>query len=144
MSTTERDTLRASILIAEDDPDDQLMLQDAFSEAAPHCQLHFVSNGVELMHYLARAEQNPGTHLPDLLLLDLNMPLKDGRQALQELRANPTFTPLPVVILTTSNSDEDRSACIAGGANGYLVKPPSYKELLNIVASLQHYWGRHD
>lgn len=144
MNTTEPNTLRASILIAEDDPDDQLMLQDAFCEAGPNCELHFVGNGVELLNYLAGAEQDQDSLLPDLLLLDLNMPLKDGRQALKELRANPAFTTLPVVVLTTSSSEEDKSACMADGANGYLVKPPSYTELLNIVTSLQHYWGRHD
>src|SRR5690554_5967749 len=94
------------ILIAEDDPDDQLMLQDAFEETCKHCQLRFVSDGVELMGLLL--DEVNAVPLPDLLLLDLNMPLKDGRQALVEIRSEPALQQLPTVILTTSKNDEDR------------------------------------
>ena len=135
---------QAWVLIAEDDPDDQLILQDAFEESCVHCQLTFVSDGVELLDYLAVAIQKPGTSLPDLLLLDLNMPLKDGRQALNEIRANPALESLPVVIMTTSKSDDDRTDCLAGGANDYLVKPSSYRALLNTVQLLQTYWNSYE
>lgn len=138
MSMTE---LNIHILIAEDDPDDRLLLEDAFQEACPSCRLDFVSNGVELLDYL----QAPSLQqLPDLLLLDLNMPLKDGRQALKELRSSPVFRGLPIVIMTTSNSDDDRQACLAAGANDYLVKPNRFWALLTLVKSLEHYWTRHD
>jgi len=126
------------ILIAEDDPDDQLMLQDAFEETCEHCQLRFVSDGVELMALLL-GEEGPGP-LPDLLLLDLNMPLKDGRQSLVEIRSEPTLQKLPTVILTTSRNDEDRAFCLAQGANDYLVKPSSYTELIEIVKALETWW----
>ncbi|HLV76575.1 MAG TPA: response regulator [Marinobacter sp.] len=127
------------ILIAEDDPDDQVMLQEAFEESCPACVLSFVSDGVELM---ARLQQpDVSARVPDLLLLDLNMPLKDGRQALQEIRNLPGLHQLPVVILTTSKNDEDRAFCLARGANDYLVKPASYTELINIVQSLATWWA---
>ncbi|WP_177187031.1 response regulator [Marinobacter persicus] len=129
------------ILIAEDDPDDRLLLEDAFQEACPNCRLDFVSNGLELLDYL----QAPSLQqLPDLLLLDLNMPFKDGRQALKELRATPAFTGLPIVIMTTSNNDDDRQACLAAGADDYLVKPNRFRALLTLVQSLENYWTRHD
>jgi len=132
------------ILIAEDDPDDQLMLQDAFREVCPQCELHFVGDGVALLDYLATGHATGQQQLPGLLLLDLNMPLKDGRQALQDVRADPMFDGLPIVVLTTSNCEDDRRACLSAGADDYRVKPASYTELLNIVTSLQPYWTNHD
>lgn len=132
------------ILIADDDPDDQLMIREAFAERCAHCQLCFVENGVELMDYLkadyAAAGQTP-CPLPDLLLLDLNMPLKDGRQSLLEIRADPALKTLPTVVLTTSRNDEDKAFCLAQGANGYIVKPSRYTELLTIVESLKPHWN---
>jgi len=144
MDTIEMDRFNPLVLIAEDDPDDQLMLHDAFNEACPDCQLKFVGDGVELIERLTDDSHSAHVPLPDLLLLDLNMPLKDGRQALQELRSNPCFATLPIVVLTTSSSDEDKNACIAAGANNYVVKPSSFTELLHIVGTLQQYWNRHD
>lgn len=134
------------ILIADDDPDDQLMIREAFAERCPHCRLCFVNNGVELMDYLrggAPASRQTTTNcpLPDLLLLDLNMPLKDGRQALLEIRADPALRTLPTVVLTTSRNDEDKAFCLAQGANDYIVKPARYTELLAIVTSLKPYWN---
>ncbi|MGM0951535.1 MAG: response regulator [Pseudomonadota bacterium] len=144
MKTREMTNDQALILIAEDDPDDQLMLQDAFEESCRHCELRFVCDGVELLDCLTVINQNADSQLPDLLLLDLNMPLKDGRQALLEIRANPAFSTLPVVVMTTSKSDEDRTDCLAEGANDYLVKPTTYRELLTTVQSLKTYWKTYD
>lgn len=140
MTTKRLNNHRTRILIADDDPDDRLMLRDAFSEICPGCDLNFVGDGVELLDWLASSHGE----WPQLLLLDLNMPLKDGRQALQELRADPGFDDLPIVVLTTSSCDEDRRACLSAGADDYQVKPASYTELLNIVTSLQPYWTCHD
>lgn len=135
------------VLIADDDPDDQLMIREAFEERCQRCQLCFVSNGVELMAALKgeTAGMLPDDcPLPDLILLDLNMPLKDGRQALVEIRSDPSLSQLPTVILTTSRNDEDVSFCEAQGANDYIVKPTRYTELLNIVESLSRYWEDDD
>lgn len=134
------------ILIADDDPDDQMMIRDAFEERCKQCQVCFVSNGVELMAALKRGKNEvwpDGCPIPDLVLLDLNMPLKDGRQALVEIRSTPGLKELPTVILTTSRNDDDISFCSAHGADDYIVKPTRYTELLNIVESLKDYWD-HD
>ncbi|GGC68163.1 response regulator [Marinobacter halophilus] len=137
------DTRNPVILIADDDPDDQLLIQEAFAERCANCQLCFVANGVELMGYLRGAapesELSTDCPLPDLLLLDLNMPLKDGRQALLEIRADPALRELPTIVLTTSGNDEDKAFCLAQGANDYIVKPSRYTELLTIVTSLKIY-----
>ncbi|MBB5321071.1 response regulator [Marinobacter oulmenensis] len=129
------------VLIAEDDPDDQLMLRDAFRERCGNCQLCFVNNGVELMDFLSGSPTQTIGHdpLPALLLLDLNMPFKDGRQSLTEIRANNRFRGMPTIILTTSRNDEDRQYCLSSGADGFLVKPARYTELLALVDSFQAY-----
>ena len=131
------------ILIADDDPDDQLMIRDAFAEQFSECQLCFVANGVELMAWLRRQgdERLPAGHpIPDLVILDLNMPLKDGRQSLLEMRGDPALKELPTVVLTTSRNEEDRDYCLSNGANDFIVKPARYTDLLNIVKSLKPYW----
>lgn len=131
------------ILIADDDPDDQLLIREAFEERCKNCQLCFVSNGVELMTLLRgdAAQTLPeGCRVPDLILLDLNMPLKDGRQALVEIRSDPALSQLPTVILTTSKNEDDVDFCQSRGANDYIVKPNSYSDLLSIVESLKPYW----
>ena len=135
------------ILIADDDPDDQLLIREAFEERCKNCQLCFVSNGVELMTLLKgeSAQELPERcPVPDLILLDLNMPLKDGRQALTEIRSDPALRQLPTVILTTSKNDEDVNFCQSRGANDYIVKPNSYSELLAIVESLKTYWENNN
>jgi CheY-like chemotaxis protein len=131
---------KTTILVADDDPDDQILLRDAFEERLADCKLCFVSNGVELMERLQQRTARPDAVLPDLLLMDLNMPLKDGRQSLREIRANPGLRRLPTVIMTTSKSEEDRSYCLSHGANAFIVKPTSYTDLLDIVDSLKAYW----
>lgn len=131
---------KPTILVAEDDPDDQILLRDAFEERLADCKLCFVSNGVELMDRLKHRTSKADPVLPDLLLMDLNMPLKDGRQSLREIRANPGLRDLPTVVMTTSKSDEDRSYCLSHGADAYIVKPASYTDLLDIVDSLKAYW----
>jgi len=137
------DTLKTPlVLIADDDADDQLMIREAFAEQCNECQLCFVSNGVELMTWLKDQESMPpGCPLPDLLLLDLNMPLKDGRQSLVEIRSDPVLKALPTVVLTTSRNDEDKHYCLSHGADDYIVKPSRYTELLHIVESLKTYWN---
>lgn len=123
------------ILIADDDPDDRMMIQEAFGERCPHCRLHFVQDGEELMGFLS------GTSLiPDLLLLDLNMPLKDGREVLTDIRANALYISMPIVVMTTSGSDEDRLFCQQNGANSFIVKPSRYMELLGVVEALKPFF----
>lgn len=125
----------ANVVIAEDDPDDRLLIQEAFTERCPEYPLCFVGNGEELLEMLGR-----GSELPGLILLDLNMPLKDGRETLAELKSHPTLGRIPVVIMTTSRDEDDIRHCYANGANAYIVKPTRFSELLDIVGRLPHDW----
>jgi CheY-like chemotaxis protein len=135
------------VLIAEDDPDDRMLIREAFEERCPNCRLHFVQDGEELMAFIGETLSDPqnlsAPTLPDMVLLDLNMPLKDGRESLTELKNNALFEQVPTVVMTTSESDEDKQFCLANGANDYLVKPSSYTELLDAVESLQPYFSRN-
>ena len=128
-----------TILMAEDDADDRFLLAETLKNLGCEGELRLVKDGVELMDYLNRRgrfadpELSP---LPSLLLLDLNMPRKDGRQALREIRANPSLEKLRVVIWTTSDSQEDRVLCKEAGADGYVTKPNSFEELMQEVTAL--------
>lgn len=122
------------VLVADDDPDDRQLIQEAFTDRRPDCRLYFVHNGAELMAFLS--DKNP----PDLVLLDLNMPLMDGREALVEIRGNPRFQTMSIVVMTTSGSDEDKGFCLENGANFFIVKPPRYTELLELIEALAPYF----
>ncbi len=135
------------VLIAEDDPDDRMLIREAFAERCPNCRLHFVQDGEELIAFIGGSFSDTGdlwpSVLPDMVLLDLNMPLKDGRESLIELKHNPLFQQVPTVVMTTSESDEDKQFCLANGAEDYLVKPSSYTRLLDAVESLQPYFSKN-
>ncbi len=130
------------ILIAEDDADDRFLLQAAFQENGFSDQLHFVDNGVELMDYLFSTRNESGTPsiLPKFILLDLNMPKKDGREVLKEIKQHPELKEIPVVIFSTTNNEQEMRRCYELGANSYITKPNSFDHLLKIVANLRGYW----
>ncbi len=129
-----------TILMADDDADDRLLVEEAFKEMP--VEMQFVEDGVELMDYLYCRGKYKGIQYPrpDLLLLDLNMPRKDGRQALAEIHADSSLRSLPVVILTTSIEECEVNKCYQLGANTYVVKPLSYDRLVEILRSLHLYW----
>ncbi len=130
------------ILIAEDDADDRFLLQAAFQENGFVDKLHFVENGVELMDFLRDIlvdGQEPKL-LPKFVLLDLNMPKKDGREVLREIKQHPELKKIPVVIFSTTNNEQEMRRCYELGANSYITKPNSFEHLLKIVANLRGYW----
>lgn len=130
-----------SILMAEDDADDRLLVRDAFEESHVANDLHFVENGVELLDYLRKqGKYQEMQDLPDLILLDLNMPRKDGREALQEIKADPDLKHIPVVVLTTSKADEDVLRSYDMGAAGYITKPVTFEALIEITKGITEYW----
>jgi two-component system response regulator len=134
------DTESLNILIAEDDPDDQLLLRDAFRQARVADDVTIVCDGSELLEYL-RAHRSPKEGgRPDLVLLDLNMPRVDGREALASIKADSDLCSIPVVVLTTSSDEGDILKCYALGANSYICKPDSFSDLVDIVAHLHRYW----
>jgi two-component system, response regulator len=132
-----------TILVADDDPDDLILIRDAFDENSFEGEIQCVNDGEELLDYL----NNRGKYIdpdlfpkPDLILLDLNMPRKDGREALAEIKADPNLKILPIVVLTTSNSVEDIIRSYNLGANSYIIKPMTFNALTKTVGNLGIYW----
>lgn len=132
-----------TILVADDDPDDRMLTKDALDECRLANEVHFVENGEELMDYLYRRgkfEHLTKVMLPGLILLDLNMPKKDGREALKEIRADPTLRRIPIVVLTTSKAEEDILRTYELGVNSFIIKPVTFESLVDIVKTLAKYW----
>lgn len=129
------------ILIAEDDADDRFLLQAAFEENGFKDRLHFVENGVEVLEYLGGLENGENSKkFPRFILLDLNMPKKDGREVLKEIKQHPELKKIPVVIFSTTNNEQEMRRCYELGANSYITKPNSFESLLKTVAALRSYW----
>jgi len=131
------------ILMAEDDADDRLLVQDAFAEGGAHDKVKFVADGEELVDYLLRRgkyEKAVTSPRPDLILLDLNMPRKDGREALKEIRAHRELRRVPVVVFTTSRADTDIEKVYELGANSFVTKPAGFDALVDLVTKLRGYW----
>jgi CheY-like chemotaxis protein len=135
--------LPISILIADDDQDDRLLIREAFEEAHLNNRLDFVENGIELLSYLRRQGKYDDTKQyfsPSLVLLDLNMPLKDGREALMEIKRDLSLRHIPVIVLTTSKFEEDIIQSYNLGAAGFITKPVSFAGLVEAVSGLGEYW----
>ena len=138
---TNRKAIR--ILIADDDADDRMLMLDAFEEASLSNPIDFVEDGVELMEFLKHegkyADREDDT-LPGIILLDLNMPRKDGRTALREIREDDRLRPIPIVVLTTSKSDEDILRTYNLGVNSFITKPVTFDKLVELVQVIGKYW----
>ncbi len=131
------------ILMADDDADDRLLAKDALTECRLANDLHFVEDGEELLDYLQRRGKYTllsNAPRPGLILLDLNMPKKDGREALKEIRADPDLRKIPVVVLTTSKADTDIGRIYELGANSFISKPVSFDSLVEVMKILGRYW----
>ena len=132
-----------TILMADDDADDRRLTQEAFEEGRLINDVRFVENGEQLLDYLRRqgAYAPPAeAPRPGLILLDLNMPRKDGRTVLKELKGDPELRQIPVCILTTSKADEDIYKSYDLGVNSYIVKPVTFEALVDILQTLEKYW----
>ena len=132
-----------TILMADDDADDRLLARDALAESRVANDLRFVEDGEELMDYLLRrgAYADPArSPRPGLILLDLNMPRKDGREALAEIKAHAELRRIPVVVLTTSRADEDVARSYDLGANSFISKPVTFQGLVDTMRALGRYW----
>jgi CheY-like chemotaxis protein len=131
------------ILIAEDDEEDRMLVEEAMEESLLVNPLYFVQNGEEVMDFLYNigkyADKNKYP-LPGLILLDLNMPKKDGRQVLGEIRQDPNLKKIPIIILTTSKAEEDILRSYDLGVNSYITKPVTFDGLVEIVKNLGKYW----
>ena len=129
------------ILVAEDDEDDKNMLQTVFKERKYDTPLEFVSNGQELIQYLDEISKNESTRsYPNFILLDLNMPRMDGRQALLQIKNHQAYKKIPIIVFSTTKNEVEINRCYELGANTYVVKPSSYKSLLQTVDVINSYW----
>lgn len=130
-----------TILLADDDPDDRLLVQEAFEENHLLNPLHTVEDGEELMDYLyRRGKFEKIVSRPSLILLDLNMPRKSGIEALQEIKSDLTLRKIPVIVLTTSKAEEDILRTYDLGVNSFIVKPVTFESLVDLVKELGKYW----
>ncbi len=130
------------ILMADDDAEDCLLLRDAIAEAGLSFELRTAVDGEELFDYLVGRGRFASVDAPrpSLILLDFNMPRKDGREALRELKADPRFQTLPIVVLTTSTAPDDVDFAYRTGASSYVTKPVTYRQWVDLVRNLSRYW----
>ena len=128
-------TRKYRIIITDDDDDDRLLFKSVFDSSWLDCEVAFAGDGVELLDHLENTRQ-----LPSLIFLDLNMPRMDGFATLIELRSNPAYRSIPVIIFTTSSLPEHITRCYQLGANTYLTKPPGYQQLTNLINQIRAFW----
>jgi len=128
------------VLLVEDSPGDVRLTQEALKDAKVHVNLHVMSDGVEAMAFLLRQGAQADAPRPDLILLDLNLPKKDGREVLKEIKESASLATIPVVVLTTSSSQEDVVNSYRLRANCYITKPVSLEGFLKVVRSIDDFW----
>lgn len=132
-----------TIVIADDDPEDRMLAEDALKESRLVNDIRVVEDGEELLEYLqqrGRFADHESAPRPGLILLDLNMPRMDGREALQRIKNDPELRRIPVVILTTSKAEEDIYRSYDLGVNSFIIKPVTFESLVNIMRVLERYW----
>lgn len=128
------------ILLVEDNPGDARLILEALKESKLKTQVSMVSDGVEAMSFLRREGRYANALRPDIMLLDLNLPRKDGRELLEEIKSDPDFKLIPVLVLTTSSSHDDIVSSYARHANSYITKPADMDEFLQVVKSVENFW----
>jgi len=133
-----------TILMAEDDPDDRVLTREAMETAHVRNELRFVHDGQELLEYLRHegdyAGSNADAPMPGIILLDLNMPRMDGREALAEIKSDPELRSIPIVVLTTSKAEEDIVRTYDLGVNSFITKPVTFNALVDVMQTWSRYW----
>ncbi len=129
-----------NILLVEDNEPDVVLTQEAFKDAKIANSLYVVEDGVEALSFLRKQGKYADVPRPDLILLDLNLPKKDGRAVLEEIKADPLLTSIPVVILTTSSDERDVIRAYTSHANCYIVKPVDFLQFMKIVKTIEGFW----
>ena len=128
------------VLLVEDDPGDVVLIKEAFEFNKVHNALHVVSDGVQALDFLYRRNGHEGAPRPDLVLLDLNLPRKDGREVLEEVKADKDLWTIPVVVLTTSEADEDILRSYDLHANAYVTKPVDFDRFIEVVRMIDTFF----
>jgi CheY-like chemotaxis protein len=132
--------LLRTVLMADDDCEDCWLANEALTECGVKAVFASVMDGIELMSHLTESCRSDGATLPSLILLDLNMPRKDGREALVEIKAEPALKQIPIVILTTSKEDKDIAFSMRAGAERFITKPATFDEWVHVMESLAESW----
>jgi two-component system, response regulator len=129
------------IVVAEDDDDDKMLISEAFEENNIACPLMFVSDGIELLDLLnKKGKYSQQTQMPDLIFLDINMPKKNGKQVLKEIKENPITCHIPIIMFSTSSAMDEINMTYRLGANSFIVKPSSYSGFIEVFKHVQDYW----
>jgi CheY-like chemotaxis protein len=128
------------ILLVEDNLGDARLTREALKEGKVYNNLHWVKDGVEALDFLHKRGKHEGAPKPDIILLDLNLPKKDGREVLQEIKADERLMRIPVVVLTTSKAEEDVLRTYALHANCYVTKPVDLEQFIKVVKSIDNFW----
>jgi two-component system, chemotaxis family, response regulator Rcp1 len=128
------------ILLIEDNPGDVDLTKEALQDAKVRNHLHVVDDGAKAVDFLHKRGEYAAVPRPDIILLDLNLPKKDGRQVLEEIKADPQLAEIPVVILTTSQAEEDILRSYQLHANCYITKPVDFKQFMHVVKSIEEFW----
>jgi CheY-like chemotaxis protein len=126
--------------MAEDDIEDQMLVKEAVNASDLDCNLIVVNDGEELVEYLNQSSRPNGEPLPDIILMDLNMPRKNGHEALAEIKSEPKLRRIPIIVLTTSNAESDIESTYDMGISSYICKPVSFDKLIALVNTLGDYW----
>jgi two-component system, chemotaxis family, response regulator Rcp1 len=140
MESIGTDAAPIEVLLVEDSPGDVRLTREAFKDAKVHINLHVASDGAKAMAFLKREGEYANVPRPDLILLDLNLPKKDGREVLEEIKEDPTLKTIPVVVLTTSSSEADVLRSYQLHANCYITKPVGLEGFLTVVKSIDSFW----
>lgn len=140
MNTSHTSMCPIEILLIEDNPGDVRLTVEVFKEAKIHNNISVITDGIEAMAYLCQEGEYTNAPRPDLILLDLNLPKKDGREVLAEIKANPSFRRIPVVALTTSRSEEDILKTYDLHVNAYITKPVDLEQFIGIVKGIENFW----
>jgi chemotaxis family two-component system response regulator Rcp1 len=128
------------ILLVEDNPGDARLTREALRDAKVRNNLHVAPDGVEALAFLRRQGKHATAPTPDLILLDLNLPKKDGREVLEEVKGDEQLRHIPIVILTTSQAERDIAESYRLRANAYVTKPVDLEQFLRVVQSIEHFW----
>lgn len=129
-----------NILLVEDNPGDIRLTQEAFKDGRIQNELNVVMDGEEAINYLKKKDKYISAKTPDIILLDLNLPKKDGREVLAEIKADPKLMLIPVIILTTSSAQSDIIHTYSNHANCYIMKPVDFNQFINVVRTIENFW----
>jgi|SRR5271157_1059781 len=129
-----------NILLVEDNPDHVLLVQEAFEEAKSTSTIHIVEDGLEALKFLNRDNPYETAPCPDLILLDLNLPRKDGRELLRDLKQDGGLSAIPVIVFTSSSAQQDIDMCYSLHANCYITKPVGFDQYVEIMQMIEEFW----